>query len=73
VLLDFDDDDDDAATDDFLDDIGDTELVFRRLLFLCKTTLSGDGSKKRSATLGDSVSLGRFYKLVSVVIYNCKL
>jgi hypothetical protein len=62
VLLAF----DDAATDGFLDDIGDTELVFRRLLFLCKTTLSGDGSKKRSATLGDSVSLDRFYEQLEI-------
>jgi hypothetical protein len=54
------------ATDDFLDDAGDTELVFRRLLFLCRTTLSGDGSKKRSATLGDSVSLDRFYEQLEI-------
>lgn len=45
------------TADDFLDDIGDTELVFLRLLFLCKTTRSGEGSNTISATLGDSVSL----------------
>ena len=44
--------------DDFLDATGDPAAVLLRLLLLSMTTLSGLGSKrKRSATLGDSVSL----------------
>ena len=58
-------------TDDLREVAGDPNAVFRlRLLLRSSTTLSGEGSKTISATLGDSVSLkGR----LSMSIYSTRL